>query len=615
MSQKFTNNATATIQADILFSDTSLTIGNDTADKFPVANTTSWGAPIDWFKATITDSAENVEIIKVGIRSAGSAVFTNIIRAQEGTTARNFLAGSVIQLMITAEDITNLQQLEVNLLNKTSLTLGPALVGFDATFAYPKDTIGGNAIGFYVDAAAYPWLVKADGVTNNDVALTNVIAYALTKANGRGIGILLPPGNIRVSTLFTVPGAVNFISAGRESARVLQDNLSSGIFLFTGNYSGLQSMSLLYAAGTPLIGATAIKSTGTHTSLSNFSVLKSHTAVNFENGGSSSKVTNFDLFDYESCGILMNNSNDVFVNTFTINAGSATKGVVGGIRLVNKAEAFICSDGDILNGVFSITTDATTNTLGTRPAYNKFSNIFFDSGAQGSSISKMVETDFVGCWFSGGRTGVGFRGLALVDTQSLRFTNTDFFNCGGSGLVVDSTNKNVTLENCSANSNSVTTGIGVSSGVVFGINTMDFSVIGGSYGNGLYTGQQAYGISVGANCDRFTITGANVVGNATGGILDGSSATAEKSIYANPGCKTVAKGSAIILSGTTSITVTHGLAATPNQFEISLTMGSGPAGSTGIFTGSINATTFTINTATAPAANITVTWEARIKGA
>jgi hypothetical protein len=46
-----------------------------------------------------------VEIIYVRTRNAGSAVFSNILRGQEGTTARTFVAGSVVVLRVTAADI------------------------------------------------------------------------------------------------------------------------------------------------------------------------------------------------------------------------------------------------------------------------------------------------------------------------------------------------------------------------------------------------------------------------------------------------------------------------------------------------------------------------------
>jgi hypothetical protein len=107
MPQQFSNNARSTLASSINNSATSLTIQSGAADLFPAANVGTGSVPSadNWFKATLQDASGNVEIIYVRTRNAGSAVFSNILRAQEGTTARTFVAGAVIGLRVTAEDI------------------------------------------------------------------------------------------------------------------------------------------------------------------------------------------------------------------------------------------------------------------------------------------------------------------------------------------------------------------------------------------------------------------------------------------------------------------------------------------------------------------------------
>lgn len=105
MSQKLTNNARALLAANMSSGDTTLTIEAGKADTFPVATTTDWLAPLDWFRGTLQDSSGNVEIIKVGTRTAGSGVLAHLLRGQEGTTARAFVAGAVLELRVTAADI------------------------------------------------------------------------------------------------------------------------------------------------------------------------------------------------------------------------------------------------------------------------------------------------------------------------------------------------------------------------------------------------------------------------------------------------------------------------------------------------------------------------------
>lgn len=107
MGQKFANNAIALLSSSITAVATSMTVEAAKADRFPVANTPGWGAVVDWYKASIFDSAGNREIVKVGVRGAGSNVMSNLLRAQDGTVALPFAAGSVVMLAITAADIEN----------------------------------------------------------------------------------------------------------------------------------------------------------------------------------------------------------------------------------------------------------------------------------------------------------------------------------------------------------------------------------------------------------------------------------------------------------------------------------------------------------------------------
>lgn len=108
MSQLFADRAISILQATINSSATSLTVEAGKADRFPVADTGT--DPVntagkDWFKAVLRDSAGNWEIVYVRTRTLGSPVLNNVQRAQEGTTAIGFAAGSIVRVSITAGDI------------------------------------------------------------------------------------------------------------------------------------------------------------------------------------------------------------------------------------------------------------------------------------------------------------------------------------------------------------------------------------------------------------------------------------------------------------------------------------------------------------------------------
>lgn len=105
MTQKFSNNGRALLAGNILAGDTALTVEAGKADSFPVANTTDHLTPNDWYKASLEDSSGNIEIVHVGTRASGSGVMSVILRGQDGTTAKAFTAGAVVETRLTSEDV------------------------------------------------------------------------------------------------------------------------------------------------------------------------------------------------------------------------------------------------------------------------------------------------------------------------------------------------------------------------------------------------------------------------------------------------------------------------------------------------------------------------------
>ena len=94
---KAKNNAYSTLASGISAGATSLTVQAGHGDRFPAIT-----AP-DWSKITLEDSAGNREIILLGARTAGSDVLGTLTRGQEGTTARAWNAGDVVELRMTAQ--------------------------------------------------------------------------------------------------------------------------------------------------------------------------------------------------------------------------------------------------------------------------------------------------------------------------------------------------------------------------------------------------------------------------------------------------------------------------------------------------------------------------------
>jgi len=101
MALKITNNAFATIPSAVTSIATSLTVTGGQGARFP----TLGGS--DYFHATLVDVTGNYEIVKVTART--DDVMT-LVRGQEGTLAIPFPANSRIELRVTAENISILNQ-------------------------------------------------------------------------------------------------------------------------------------------------------------------------------------------------------------------------------------------------------------------------------------------------------------------------------------------------------------------------------------------------------------------------------------------------------------------------------------------------------------------------
>lgn len=169
MPQLFSNSARALLTAGIDASATSLTIESSKADFFPVANVGTGAVPStnNWFKAVLQDSLGNIEIIYVRTRTSGSGVFSNVLRAQEGTTARAFVAGAVVGVRLTAADINS----AVDLVSKNN-----AFTGVNTFSQTIVGSINGNAAT--VTNGVYT-------VGNQTISGTKTFASEINSAAGR----------------------------------------------------------------------------------------------------------------------------------------------------------------------------------------------------------------------------------------------------------------------------------------------------------------------------------------------------------------------------------------------------------------------------------------------
>lgn len=93
MATKFSNNASATLASSITNVATSIAVTAGQGALFP---TLSAG---EFFYATLVDSSNNLEIVKVTARATDTLT---VVRAQDGTAARAYTAGDKLELRVVA---------------------------------------------------------------------------------------------------------------------------------------------------------------------------------------------------------------------------------------------------------------------------------------------------------------------------------------------------------------------------------------------------------------------------------------------------------------------------------------------------------------------------------
>lgn len=96
----FSNNASAALASSISSSATTIIVSAGQGVEFPSP------AGGNYFYATLTDTSNNLEIVKVTARTADTLT---VLRGQEGTTARSYSAGDLIELRITAAGLADIQ--------------------------------------------------------------------------------------------------------------------------------------------------------------------------------------------------------------------------------------------------------------------------------------------------------------------------------------------------------------------------------------------------------------------------------------------------------------------------------------------------------------------------
>lgn len=157
MSQKYVNNAFSTLVSTVLPAATSIFVQPGHGNRWPVI-----AAP-DFCYTTLEDAVGNIEIVKVTARTLGSDELI-VTRAQQGTAARTWSMGDLVELRVTAVELTAFEDDIDDLEATRSRHAGQAYTGNHNFSAASQVTLPANSSIGNVSAAE---IAALDGITSN----------------------------------------------------------------------------------------------------------------------------------------------------------------------------------------------------------------------------------------------------------------------------------------------------------------------------------------------------------------------------------------------------------------------------------------------------------------
>ena len=463
---------------------------------------------------------------------------------------------------------------------------------------------------------------KGDGATNDTAAIQAAIASAQTYAGGSNV--FFPAGNYLISsTLNIASSSVQLVGEGRGISRITSNFATGNIIQFNGvAYSGVKQLSI--TSSVVRTSDAAIYIAACHNVIVENIGLESNMYIGVQvEGGTNQFLTTINDFEIDSgfIGILLGNSviaSDTWIQNGVINACSGV-----GIQLT-QASGIYMYGVDIINCSVGIETyPGAGQSVSALFADTMLCDTCWNTGwnfiTNGGNVGEVMLSN---CWGSTNGahspyTGHGlFLGQGTGKISAVSISNSTFFNNQNAGIFVQGATK-VNISNCIVSVNNMHSANGAS-GITFYSGSSDFSVIGGmcGYDNISSLNYQSYGIYVDYSCTKYSIIGVDVTNNTSGGIQNFSPTTGH--VYGNTGYLTNNSGQAFVPVGSSTVTVTHGLASTPNAGDISATPGNdlSVGGAARFWVQNITSTTFQIAVNTTVTTNsLPFSWQARTQGA
>jgi hypothetical protein len=571
-----------------------------------------------WWDATGSTPDDNVNYIVPSGAASG-----------EWIRLPNFIGGTAIT------SITNIASLEA----VTTTTLPQTIVYVEGYYA-PTD--GGEGV-FVVGAAAtansgtiindasgrswhretegLPYSVKWFGATGlgvvDDTAAIQAAENALEVLGGGRLSF--PNGSYKISGTLTInQSQIYWVGYGRfttliETVSPTADCIQIGNGTNNPAYITIEGIGFLPSV-TRTNGCSVKVRNGHSIRLTDFQIFNEFNGVILDGGPQqySYHVDNFAIDVSASIGILVGATTEV-QDCWIVDGSVSTSqeavylAYVSGCYLANLSIILAVNGGVYVapgpgmqvTAVYCSNVAADTTTNG--PGW-----VFGGSG----TISNIVA---VNCWGSSNHT----HGFYFVNsnTNGVTLSSPIAMNNQMDGVAIG-TGVNISVDNGQIFCNSMA-GSAVASGIAVGDVVVAFTLTGNVCGLGgsisfISGNNQNYGIVVGTGCSNYIIKDNICLSNVTGSILDQSNAGI---VNDNIGFPTQGSGQGTIASGTSSVAVTHNLAATPLLQNIIVT----PAGSwsaasvTSFWVSAANSSTFTVNVGANTTGNWVFNWTAYVR--
>ena len=422
---------------------------------------------------------------------------------------------------------------------------------------------GGGSTLPYVYAAAAPGNVVADGATDQSANIT----AAMNTCSARGCVLVLPCGDIAISTLNLTVNNVVYQSASPLCSTLTSLNTTGDVVTLRGDYGGFQGVGFKQKNGAARTTGYTVNMTGAYQFMKQVHMESCYRCIQMAHSAGWGRVEDVDLIGITpdsvaagSGGIQVWNprygpSNRIDnVLIYGPQDGDINKAPLWGINIRNSG-ATILTNFDILgfknNLLVNPNTDATgkTNNPGGTPTVQtsqalRVGNGYFDSQngsanvlfqpAQGGYIFNSV---FVGAWLVNGNNSSsnGFEVNTSASTRTDSFAFKDLTleasfvtspTTGGNNGFLCTYGSSASQPNDINIVSSLFAGwgqginLGCSEGSLIGNRAGPYSPFGG--GNGP---SNSNGIFLNAGIDNWLIQGNRVKGNAVAGVNDGATGT------------------------------------------------------------------------------------------